>query len=384
MPTRKIAVLGSTGSIGTQMLDVIARDPESYEVVALAAGSNTELLLKQAHQFRPGVVSVGSEEAADKLRGLLPAGTKLLVGEEGLSESAAGSGADYVVCALVGALGLRSTLAAIDAGAAIGLANKETLVTAGHIVTKRAADKGVPLLPIDSEHSAIFQCLNGEDDKAIKRLLITASGGSFRDRSRDELVGVTVEDALKHPNWSMGAKITIDSATMVNKGLEVIEAHWLFGLPYDQIDVILHPESIVHSMVEFTDTSVIAQLGNPDMRVPIQYALTYPQRRPSPASPLDLVKAGTLHFREMDFARYPCLRMAYEAGRAGGTATTAFNAANEAAVARFLRGEISFLAIEEIIERVLDKHGAAAVALPDLETILETDAWARREASVLK
>ncbi|MBB6636738.1 1-deoxy-D-xylulose-5-phosphate reductoisomerase [Cohnella thailandensis] len=384
MPTRKIAVLGSTGSIGTQTLDVIARDPESYEVVALAAGSNTELLLKQAHQFRPGVVSVGSEEAADKLRGLLPAGTKLLVGEEGLAESAAGSGADYVVCALVGALGLRSTLAAIDAGAAIGLANKETLVTAGHIVTKRAAVKGVRLLPIDSEHSAIFQCLNGEDDKAIKRLLITASGGSFRDRSREELVGVTVEDALKHPNWSMGAKITIDSATMVNKGLEVIEARWLFGLPYDRIDVVLHPESIVHSMVEFTDTSVIAQLGNPDMRVPIQYALTYPQRRPSPASPLDLVKAGTLRFREMDFARYPCLRMAYEAGRAGGTATTAFNAANEAAVARFLRGEISFLAIEEIIERVLDKHGAAAVALPDLETILETDAWARREASVLK
>lgn len=384
MPTRKIAVLGSTGSIGTQTLDVVSRDPESYEVVALAAGANGDLLLEQAHRFRPRVVSVASEETAEKLRGQLPPGTKLLVGEEGLTEVSAGSGADYVVCALVGSLGLRSTLAAIDAGAAIGLANKETLVTAGHIVTKRAKEKGVPLLPIDSEHSAIFQCLNGEDSKAIKRLLITASGGSFRDRSREELVGVTVEDALKHPNWSMGAKITIDSATMVNKGLEVIEAHWLFGLPYDQIDVVLHPESIVHSMVEFADTSVIAQLGNPDMRVPIQYALTYPERRPSPAAPLDLIKAGTLHFREMDFARYPCLRMAYESGRAGGTTTTAFNAANEAAVARFLRGEISFLSIESIIEKVLEKHAASAIALPDLGTILETDAWARREAGSLK
>ncbi|RUS46339.1 1-deoxy-D-xylulose-5-phosphate reductoisomerase [Cohnella sp. AR92] len=384
MPTRKIAVLGSTGSIGTQTLDVVSRDPESYEVVALAAGANGDLLLEQAHRFRPRVVSVASEETAEKLRGQLPPGTKLLVGEEGLTEVSSGSGADYVVCALVGSLGLRSTLAAIDAGAAIGLANKETLVTAGHIVTKRAKEKGVPLLPIDSEHSAIFQCLNGEDSKAIKRLLITASGGSFRDRSREELVGVTVEDALKHPNWSMGAKITIDSATMVNKGLEVIEAHWLFGLPYNRIDVVLHPESIVHSMVEFADTSVIAQLGNPDMRVPIQYALTYPERRPSPAAPLDLIKAGTLHFREMDFARYPCLRMAYEAGRAGGTTTTAFNAANEAAVARFLRGEISFLSIESIIEKVLEKHAASAIALPDLGTILETDAWARREAGSIK
>ncbi|THF81340.1 1-deoxy-D-xylulose-5-phosphate reductoisomerase [Cohnella fermenti] len=375
---RKIAVLGSTGSIGTQTLDVISRNPEAYEVVALAAGTNAELLLTQAHAFRPKLVSIASEEAAARLRGELPEGTRLLIGEEGLTEAAAGCGADYVVCALVGAVGLRSTLAAIDAGAAIGLANKETLVTAGHIVTKRAGEKGVPLLPIDSEHSAIFQCLNGEDGRAVKRLLITASGGSFRDRTREQLVHVTVEDALKHPNWSMGAKITIDSATMVNKGLEVIEAHWLFGLPYEQIDVVLHPESIVHSMVEFSDTSVIAQLGNPDMRVPIQYALTYPQRRPSPASPLDLVKAGALHFREMDFVRYPCLRMAYEAGRAGGTATTAFNAANEAAVGRFLRGEIPFLAIESIIESVLGKHDA--ITNPDLETILGTDDWARREA----
>ncbi len=375
---KKIAVLGSTGSIGTQTLDVISREPDRYEVVGLAAGNNVELLLKQAREFRPKLVSVGSKEAADALRAQLSSDVRIVYGEEGLIEVAAGCGATYVVCALTGSVGLRSALAAIDAGADIGLANKETLVTAGHIVTRRAKDKGVALLPIDSEHSAIFQCLNGEEQKAIKRLVVTASGGSFRDRTRDQLQGVSVADALKHPNWSMGAKITIDSATMVNKGLEVIEAHWLFGLPYDRIDVILHPESIVHSMVEFVDTSVIAQLGNPDMRVPIQYALTYPERRPSPASPLDLIAAGALNFRPMDFDRYPCLRMAYEAGRAGGTAPTVFNAANEVAVARFLRGDIPFLAIEDIIERVLSRH--EAVRSPDLGTILETDGWARGAA----
>ncbi|MBO9598206.1 MAG: 1-deoxy-D-xylulose-5-phosphate reductoisomerase [Cohnella sp.] len=375
---KTIAVLGSTGSIGTQTLDVISREPDSYEVVGLAAGSNVELLLRQVNTFRPKLVSVGTKEAADTLRQQVPAGVKVVYGEEGLIEVAAGAGAAFVVCALTGSIGLRSTLAAIDAGASIGLANKETLVTAGHLVMQRSRDKGIALLPVDSEHSAIFQCLNGEDAKAIKRLVITASGGSFRDRTRDQLVGVTVQDALKHPNWSMGAKITIDSATMVNKGLEVIEAHWLFGLPYDQIDVVLHPESIIHSMVEFVDTSVIAQLGNPDMRVPIQYALTYPERRPSPASPLDLVQAGTLHFREMDFGRFPCLRMAYEAGRKGGTAPTVFNAANEIAVARFLKGEIPFLAIEDTIAEVLTRHEAAMS--PDLATILEADGWARREA----
>ncbi len=375
---KTIAVLGSTGSIGTQTLDVISREPDSYEVVGLAAGNNVELLLRQVNTFKPKLVSVGTKEAADTLRQQVPAGVKVVHGEEGLIEVAAGAGASFVVCALTGSIGLRSTLAAIDAGANIGLANKETLVTAGHIVMQRAKEKGIALLPVDSEHSAIFQCLNGEDAKAIKRLVITASGGSFRDRTRDQLIGVTVEDALKHPNWSMGAKITIDSATMVNKGLEVIEAHWLFGLPYDQIDVVLHPQSIIHSMVEFVDTSVIAQLGNPDMRVPIQYALTYPDRRPSPAAPLDLAKAGTLHFREMDFERFPCLRMAYDAGRTGGTAPTVFNAANEIAVARFLKGEIPFLAIEDTISEVLSRHDA--VGSPDLATILEADGWARREA----
>ncbi|REK67339.1 MULTISPECIES: 1-deoxy-D-xylulose-5-phosphate reductoisomerase [Cohnella] len=378
----KLAVLGSTGSIGSQTLDVVSRDPGRYEITGLAAGTNVGLLLEQAKRWKPKVVSVATKELAEQIRIDLPPGTRVAYGEQGLIEVAAESGADFAMCALIGSVGLKSTLAAIDAGVSIGLANKETLVTAGHIVMKRAADKGVAIYPIDSEHSAIFQCLNGEDRRAVKRLILTASGGSFRDRTRDELASVTVEDALKHPNWSMGAKITIDSATMVNKGLEVIEAHWLFDLPYDKIEVVLHPESIVHSMVEFADTSVIAQLGNPDMRVPIQYALTYPQRQPSPASPLDLVKAGALHFREMDFARYPCLRMAYEAGRAGGTAPTVFNAANEVAVARFLKGEIPFLAIETIIERLLAKH--AATADPDLDAILAVDAQTRAEAAALK
>ncbi|MFC5472052.1 1-deoxy-D-xylulose-5-phosphate reductoisomerase [Cohnella suwonensis] len=376
---RKIAVLGSTGSIGTQTLDVVSRMPDEFEVVGLAAGNNVDLLLEQVRAFKPKWVSAGNETLADRIRAEVPSGVRVLSGESGLTEIASRSGADYVVCSLVGSLGLKSTLAAIEAGADIGLANKESLVTAGHLVMDKAKSKGVSVLPIDSEHSAIFQCLNGEDVSAIRRLIVTASGGSFRHLGREALAGVTVEDALKHPNWSMGAKITIDSATMVNKGLEVIEAHWLFGLPYDRIDVMLHPESIVHSMVEFVDTSVMAQLGNPDMRVPIQYALTYPQRAVSPASPLDLLKQGTLNFKPMDFDRYPCLRLAYEAGRSGGTATTVYSAANEVAVARFLRKEIPFLAIESIIENVLSKH--AGIPAPDLETILETDAWARSEAS---
>jgi 1-deoxy-D-xylulose-5-phosphate reductoisomerase len=378
---KKVAVLGSTGSIGTQTLDVISRQPDDFEVVGLAAGNNITLLLEQVRAFRPKWVSAGTEALADQIRSEVPSDIRVVHGEAGLTEIAGQSGADYVVCALVGSLGLTSTLAAIEAGANIGLANKETLVTAGHLVMQRAKDKGVSILPVDSEHSAIFQCLNGENPKDIKRLMLTASGGSFRDRSREQLHNVTVEDALKHPNWSMGAKVTIDSATMANKGLEVIEAHWLFGLPYDRIDVIIHPESIVHSMVEFVDTSVMAQLGNPDMRVPIQYALTYPERKPTPASALDLLTQATLHFREMDFQRYPCLRLAYEAGRAGGTATTVFNAANEIAVARFLNGEITFLAIEDIIDKVLSRH--VTIANPSLEAILETDSWARREASAL-
>lgn len=376
---KKIAILGSTGSIGTQTLDVVRAHPEQFAVKGIAAGSNIDLVTEQALEFRPRLVSVATRELAEQLRSRLPQEIAVHYGDEGLIEVAAGTDADTVVTAVMGSMGLPSTLAAIDAGKTIGLANKETLVTAGHIVTERARQKGVALLPIDSEHSALFQSLNGEPRERIAELTLTASGGSFRDRTREQLRDVTVADALKHPNWSMGAKITIDSATMANKGLEVIEAHWLFDMPYDRISVVLHPESIIHSYVEFVDTSIIAQLGNPDMRVPIQYALTYPDRQPSPSTRLSLAKIGQLTFREMDEQRFPCLRMAFESGRLGGTAPTVFNAANEIAVARFLKGEISFLTIEDIIADALEQH--ETIAAPDLETIHEVDRLTRARAA---
>jgi 1-deoxy-D-xylulose-5-phosphate reductoisomerase len=379
---KRISILGSTGSIGTQTLDVIAHQPDLFQVEALAGGYNIPLLMEQVKQFQPKIVSVATKELAEELALYVPSGTKVHYGEQGLLEVAAGTNADFVVTALVGSQGLRPTLAAIEAGKNIGLANKETLVSAGHIVTDAVRRKGVTMLPIDSEHSAIFQCLNGENRQEVASITITASGGSFRDRTRQELAGVTVEEALKHPNWSMGAKITIDSATMVNKGLEVIEAHWLFGLAYDQIQVLIHPESIIHSYVEFADNSIIAQLGNPDMRVPIQYALTYPGRFPTPTKPLRLAEIGKLHFREMDFERFPCLRMAFECGAIGGSVPTVFNAANEMAVARFLRGDLTFLQIEDVIEGTVNQH--TAIANPSLETIQEVDAWARACAETMK
>lgn len=378
---KRISILGSTGSIGTQTLDVVAMHPEAFEVDGLAAGNNTALLLEQVRRFKPRRVSVSTKELAEEIRSSLPAGVELYSGSEGLVEIAAGGDAETVVTALVGSVGLQSTLAAIEAGRHIGLANKETLVTAGHLVTELAGRKGVKLLPVDSEHSAIFQCLNGENREDVASITITASGGSFRDYKREELKNVTVEDALRHPNWSMGAKITIDSATMVNKGLEVIEAHHLFALPYEQIDVLLHPESIIHSYVEFRDSSIIAQLGTPDMRVPIQYALTYPDRWLSPAKRLSLAQVASLTFREMDYERYPALKMAIDCGIAGGTFTTAFNAANEVAVARFLRGEIPFLRIDEIIDEVLQRHHNAAD--PGLEQIHLCDMASRELAAVL-
>lgn len=378
---KKLSVLGSTGSIGTQTLDVVSKHPEHFQIEGLAAGSNVELLLRQVHQFRPKKVSVATKELAEQVKTQVSPSTEIFYGNEGLVEVAAGTDADTVVTAVVGSMGLHSTLAAIEAGKHIGLANKETLVTAGHLVTEAIKRKGVKMLPIDSEHSAIFQCLNGERRDDLAGITLTASGGSFRDLTREQLQSVTVEDALKHPNWSMGAKITIDSATMVNKGLEVIEAHWLFGLPYEQIHVLLHPESIIHSFVEFRDTSIIAQLGNPDMRVPIQYALTYPERWDSPAKRLSLAEVGKLHFREMDMERFPCLRLAFECGKMGGTATTAFNAANEVAVGRFLNREISFLQIEDIIEEVLDRH--ANIPNPQLADIEECDRNTRLLAAKL-
>jgi 1-deoxy-D-xylulose-5-phosphate reductoisomerase len=378
---KKISILGSTGSIGTQTLDVIANDNENYQVEALSAGSNIALLLKQIKQFQPKKVSVATKALADELKSYITSTTEVFFGEAGLIEIAGATNADFVVSALVGSQGLKPTLAAIAAGKNIGLANKETLVTAGHLVTEMVKKHKVSLLPIDSEHSAIFQCLNGENHAQIAKIVLTASGGSFRDRTREQLKGVTVEEALKHPNWAMGAKVTIDSATMVNKGLEVIEAHWLFQLPYEQIEIMLHPQSIIHSMVEFVDYSVIAQLGNPDMRVPIQYALTYPNRYPTPSKPLKLTEIGVLNFREMDYERFPCLRMAFEAGKQGGTMPTVYNAANEVAVSRFLAGEITFLQIEEIIERVMQLHTSSSS--PNLEEISVTDQWARENAAAI-
>jgi 1-deoxy-D-xylulose-5-phosphate reductoisomerase len=378
---KNIAILGSTGSIGTQTLDIVAHHPERFRVTAMAAGGNVELLARQANRFTPSVISVGTPEAAQKLRALVPEAIEVVWGEQGLLRVAAESDAQIVVAAMVGSMGLKPTLAAIDAGKHIALANKETLVTAGHIVTEHAARRGVKLIPVDSEHSAIFQSLNGSFASDIAAITLTASGGSFRDRTREELSQVTLAEALKHPNWSMGAKVTIDSATMANKGLEVIEAHWLFDIAYDRIKVLIHPESIVHSFVEFNDHSVIAQLGLPDMRVPIQYALTYPERPHSPAGSLDLAAIGSLNFREMDFGRYPMLRLAYESGRAGGTAPTVFNAANEIAVSRFVQGEIPFLAIEALVEKTLERH--VTQANPELEQIFETDAWARDQAKRL-
>jgi 1-deoxy-D-xylulose-5-phosphate reductoisomerase len=376
---KRIAILGSTGSIGTQTLDIAQHAPDKFQIEALSGGYNSQLLIEQVKKFHPKVVSVATKELADEVSKNVSSSTKVLYGEEGLMEVAASTDADLVVTALVGSQGLKPTMAAIEAGKHIGLANKETLVSAGHIVKDAIRRKGVSLLPIDSEHSAIFQCLNGENRSQIAKITLTASGGSFRDRSREELAGVTVEQALQHPNWSMGAKITIDSATMVNKGLEVIEAHWLFDLSYDEIDVLIHPESVIHSYVEFVDNSVIAQLGNPDMRVPIQYALTYPDRYPTPTHRLDLAAIGKLHFREMDYNRYPCLRMAFESGKQGGTTPTVYNAANEIAVARFLKGEITFLQIEQIIEAVLQKHESHSNPL--LDVIHEQDIWARAFAS---
>ncbi|MBE1553429.1 1-deoxy-D-xylulose-5-phosphate reductoisomerase [Sporosarcina limicola] len=373
---KKISLLGATGSIGIQTLDIIGSNPNRFELVSFSAGKNIDKVREIAVMFFPKVVSVMRREDADRLEGEFP-NIKFVYGEEGLIEVAAHSNADILVNAVMGSVGLKPTLEAIKAGITIALANKETLVAAGDIVMAEAKRYGVPLLPVDSEHSALFQSLNGENPKRISRLILTASGGSFRDLSRKELSNVTVEQALAHPNWSMGNKLTIDSATMMNKGLEVIEAHHLFSMPYDKIDCLLHKESIIHSMVEFEDTSVMAQLGSPDMRVPIQYALTYPDRIPMQnAKPLRLEEIGKLHFDKMDYNRFKALALAYAAGREGGTMPTVMNAANEVAVDLFVNGRIPFIQIEDIIERIMDGH--QVISTPDLETILETDSLTRK------
>jgi 1-deoxy-D-xylulose-5-phosphate reductoisomerase len=373
---KKISLLGASGSIGTQTLDVIRLHPEEFQLTAFSVGKNVEFAEQVIREFAPKLVSVQQKEDADRLQ-TVSGNTKVMYGDEGLLQAALQEDADILVNAVVGSVGLLPTLSAIEAKKTIAIANKETLVTAGHIVTEAARKHGVSLLPVDSEHSAIFQCLNGENKKRLSRLILTASGGSFRDKTREELAAVTVEDALKHPNWSMGSKITIDSATMMNKGLEVIEAFWLFHIPYDRIDVLLHKESIVHSMVEFEDRSIIAQLGTPDMRVPIQYALTYPDRLPLPTTKqLQLWEIGTLHFQQMDVSRFRCLQFAYDAGRTGGSLPTVMNAANEAAVAAFLERKIGFLQIEDLIEKAMHHH--TVVPNPSLEEIREIDEAARR------
>ncbi|MEA0554484.1 1-deoxy-D-xylulose-5-phosphate reductoisomerase [Lysinibacillus irui] len=373
---KKISLLGATGSIGWQTYDILKDQRDAFQLVAFSSGRNIEKTREMIETLKPELVSVQLEEDACSLAKEYPQ-IQFTFGAKGLVEVATHPESTVLVNAVLGSVGLESTLAAIRMGKTIAIANKETLVTAGHLVMAEAKKHKATILPVDSEHSAIFQSMNGENPKNIERLIITASGGSFRDKTRDQLKHVTVADALNHPNWSMGAKITIDSATMMNKGLEVIEAHVLFDMPYDKIDVLLHRESIIHSLVEYHDTSVIAQLGTPDMRVPIQYALSYPDRIPlHNGQRLNLAQIGQLHFQEMDFERYPALRLAYEAGRMGGTILTAMNAANEAAVAAFLQGKITFLEIDETIERVMQAH--QNIAVPDLQTILHVDSETRK------
>ncbi|WP_333647529.1 1-deoxy-D-xylulose-5-phosphate reductoisomerase [Lacrimispora sp.] len=371
---KKIAILGSTGSIGTQTLEVVEAQKD-IEVTALAAGSNIALLEAQIRKFRPKTACVWDEQKAKELKSSvrdLP--VRILSGMEGLMEAAIEPSSEMVVTAVVGMIGIRPTIAAMEAGKDIALANKETLVTAGHIIMPLAKERGVKILPVDSEHSAIFQCLNGEHKNTIHKILLTASGGPFRGKTRKEMESVQVEDALNHPNWSMGRKITIDSSTMVNKGLEVMEAKWLFGVEMDQVQVVIQPKSIIHSMVEFEDGAVMAQLGTPDMKLPIQYALYYPERRPLSGDRLDFWTMGQIAFEKPDMVNFPGLKLAYEAGRAGGTLPTVFNAANERAVAKFLNREIPYLAITDMIEGAMNGH--TVKDSPTVEEILEAEAAA--------
>ena len=368
---KKIAILGSTGSIGTQTLEVV-RENGDIEVLGLAAGSNIKMLEEQIREFHPQIVAVWSEEKADELRvNVADTDTKIVAGMDGLLEVATMKGTEILVTAVVGMIGIRPTIEAIKAGKDIALANKETLVTAGHIIMPLAKEKGVSILPVDSEHSAIFQSLQGGQQKALHKILLTASGGPFRGKKLEDLANIQVEDALKHPNWAMGRKITIDSSTMVNKGLEVIEAKWLFGVDVDQIQVVVQPQSIIHSMVEYVDGAVIAQLGTPDMKLPIQYALYYPERRFLPGDRLDFAALSKLTFEKPDMETFYGLRLAFEAGKEGGSLPTVFNAANELAVSKFLERKIKYLEIPEIIEHCMQAH--KTIADPSVDEILQTE-----------
>ncbi len=386
---KAITILGSTGSIGTQTLDIVAHHPDKFRVVGLAAGRNIPLLVEQIRQFKPEVVATSCLEKLPELQEAVsalprrgasadfPNPPQILAGAEGVVEVARYGDAESVVTGIVGCAGLLPTIAAIEAGKDIALANKETLIAGGPVVLPLVEKYGVKLLPADSEHSAIFQCLQGVPQDGLRKILLTASGGAFRDLSVEKLSTVTVKDALKHPNWSMGKKITIDSATLMNKGLEVIEAHFLFGLDYDRIEIVIHPQSIIHSLIELQDTSVLAQLGWPDMRLPLLYALSFPERIYTNWERLDLVKAGDLTFREPDHDKYPCMQLAYAAGQAGGLMPAVLNAANEQAVALFLAEQIQFLDIPRLIETTCDRAHNQNTQTPTLEDILNADNWAR-------
>ncbi|URR35759.1 1-deoxy-D-xylulose-5-phosphate reductoisomerase [Thermosynechococcus sp. HN-54] len=383
---KALNLLGSTGSIGTQTLDIVAQYPDRFRVVGLAAGRNLERLIPQIRQFQPEIVSIADPEQLPQLEAALadlPQKPQLVAGEAGIATVAAYGDADIVVTGIVGCAGLVPTIAAIKAGKDIALANKETLIAGGPVVLPLLQEYGVKLLPADSEHSAIFQCLQGVPEGGLRKIILTASGGAFRDWPVEKLSQVTVADALKHPNWSMGPKITVDSATLMNKGLEVIEAHYLFGMDYDNIEIVIHPQSIIHSLIELQDTSVLAQLGWPDMRLPLLYALSWPERIPTNWSALDLVKAGNLTFRSPDHQKYPCMGLAYAAGRAGGAMPAVLNAANEQAVALFIAEAISFLDIPRLIEMTCDRYSVQNISNPTLEDILAADRWARETVQEL-
>ncbi|RMD72056.1 MAG: 1-deoxy-D-xylulose-5-phosphate reductoisomerase [Cyanobacteria bacterium J149] len=375
-----ITILGSTGSIGTQTLDIVRDHPDKFKVVGLAAGNNINLLAEQIREFKPEIVAIRDSNKLSELKDVITSVSPqpiLLAGEEAICEVASYGEAQSVVTGIVGCAGLLPTIAAIKAKKDIALANKETLIAGGPVVLPLIEKYGVKLLPADSEHSAIFQCLQGVPERGLRRIILTASGGSFRDLPVEKLASVTVQDALKHPNWSMGQKITIDSATLMNKGLEVIEAHFLFGLDYENIDIVIHPQSIIHSLIELEDTSVLAQLGWADMRLPLLYALSYPDRISTNWKALDLVQVGSLTFREPDHYKYPCMQLAYGAGKAGGCMPAVLNAANEQAVALFLQEKITFLDIPRLIELVCDRFSSDNRPNPSLEDILHADSWAR-------
>jgi len=379
---KNISILGSTGSIGVSSLDVIVKNPTRYKVLALSAGKNLKLLKKQIDRFKPEIVSVLNQDYADQLINMLKHSslmTKVVWGEEGYREVASLNKVHMVISAIVGAAGLLPTIEAINAGKDIALANKETMVMAGSLVVEKAKTKGIDILPVDSEHGAIFQCLVGHNRKDIRKIILTASGGPFFKMSQEEMKNVTLDDALKHPNWDMGTKITIDSASMMNKGLEVIEAKWLFDVAVDKIDVVIHPQSIVHSMVEYNDGSVIAQLGVPDMRGPIAYALSYPDRLNEVISPLDLCKIGTLEFYPPDFDKFRNLKLAYRATQTGGTMPAVLNAANEIAVEEFIEGRIGFIDIPYIVEETIDAH--ISTEPTSVKEVLDADRWGRVKAA---